>query len=134
VEEEKDTLPPLLLLCDHETFPVGIPYPDTVAVHVVLLLALRMEGEQDISIDVFICIIMICALLRLARLYSLPPYDPVILSIPLSFPVAVTLHDPEERVHVEEEKDTLPPLLLLCDHFTLPVGLLPNTIAVHLDE
>jgi hypothetical protein len=44
-------------------------------------------------------------------------------------PVAVTLHDPEERVHVEEEKETLP--VPLCDHVTFPVGLLPVTVAVH---
>ena len=69
---------------------------------------------------------------ELAPLLLSPPYEHSIATLPAELPVAVTLHDPEESVHVDEENDTPPEPL--CDHVTVPVGLLPVTVAVHVEE
>ena len=68
---------------------------------------------------------------ELAPLLLSPPYEHSIATLPAELPVAVTLHDPEESVHVDEENDTPP--VPLCDHVTVPVGLLPVTVAVHVE-
>ena len=68
---------------------------------------------------------------ELAPLLLSPPYAPSIVTLPAPLPVAVTLQLPEERVHVDEEKETLP--VPLCDHVIVPVGLLPVTVAVHVE-
>jgi len=53
--------------------------------------------------------------------------------VPEETPVAVTKQLPEERAHVDEEKVTEPPLVLVWLHVIVPVGEAPATVAVQVE-
>ncbi len=60
-----------------------------------------------------------------------PPYEATIVTAPTDVPFTVTEHDPEVRVHVEEEKETEPAPLI--DQVIVPVGVPdPLTVALQL--